>query len=96
MRNKIGPEIKGYCVVIMNDYLSVSLFPSSSYALMKATRSNMLGAGTSNNKVKYSRLAADEDGYIDLQVRHFLFFFGNSTLPLISPAALWIVQEPGN
>lgn len=27
------------------------------------------GAGSANNnKVKYSRLAADEDGYIDLQV----------------------------
>ncbi|XP_042365754.1 transmembrane protein 230a [Plectropomus leopardus] len=36
---------------------------------MKATRSNMLGAGPSNNKVKYSRLAADEDGYIDLQFK---------------------------
>lgn len=35
----------------------------------------MLGAG--NNKVKYSRLAADEDGYIDLQVRPL--FFSNST-----------------
>ncbi|XP_074474746.1 transmembrane protein 230-like isoform X2 [Sebastes fasciatus] len=37
--------------------------------LMKATRSNMLGAGISNNKVKYSRLAADDDGYIDLQFK---------------------------
>ncbi|XP_013857902.1 transmembrane protein 230 [Austrofundulus limnaeus] len=27
----------------------------------------MLSAGVSNNKVKYSRLAADDDGYIDLQ-----------------------------
>lgn len=44
---------------------------------MKAARSNMLGAGISSNKVKYSRLAADDDGYIDLQVRH-LFFLGNS------------------
>lgn len=35
---------------------------------MKAARSNMLGAGMANNKVKYSRLAADDDGYIDLQV----------------------------
>lgn len=39
---------------------------------MKAARGNMLGAGTSNNKVKYSRLAADDDGYIDLQVRVLL------------------------
>lgn len=47
---------------------------------MKAARSNMFGPGISNNKVKYSRLAADDDGYIDLQVR--------------SPyAALWIFQE---
>jgi len=37
---------------------------------MKAARSNMYAAGVSNNKVKYSRLAADDDGYIDLQVRH--------------------------
>lgn len=29
----------------------------------------MLGAGMSNSSFKYSRLAADEDGYIDLQVR---------------------------
>lgn len=36
--------------------------------VMKAARSNMLGAGMANNKVKYSRLAADDDGYIDLQV----------------------------
>lgn len=35
---------------------------------MKAARSNMLGVGIPNNKVKYSRLAADDDGYIDLQV----------------------------
>ncbi len=53
----------------MDDYLSVSLLPNSPYAIMKANRSNMLGAGISNNKVKYSRLAADDDGYIDLQVR---------------------------
>lgn len=36
--------------------------------VMKAARSNMLGVGIPNNKVKYSRLAADDDGYIDLQV----------------------------
>lgn len=59
---------------------------------MKAARSNMLGAGISNNKVKYSRLAADDDGYIDLQVRH-LFFLGNSINPMSSYAALQIVQE---
>uniref|UniRef100_A0A3P9QER6 Transmembrane protein 230-like n=1 Tax=Poecilia reticulata TaxID=8081 RepID=A0A3P9QER6_POERE len=29
----------------------------------------MLTAGLSNNKVKYSRLAADDDGYIDLQFK---------------------------
>lgn len=46
---------------------------------MKAARSNMLGAGVPNNKVKYSRLAADEDGYIDLQVRD-LFSIGNLML----------------
>uniref|UniRef100_A0A8C6UGA3 Transmembrane protein 230 n=1 Tax=Neogobius melanostomus TaxID=47308 RepID=A0A8C6UGA3_9GOBI len=34
---------------------------------LKSARSNMLSAGASNNKVKYSRLAADDDGYIDLQ-----------------------------
>lgn len=37
---------------------------------MKAARSSMLGAGMSNSSFKYSRLAADEDGYIDLQVSH--------------------------
>ncbi|TMS08462.1 Transmembrane protein 230 [Larimichthys crocea] len=41
----------------------------NSNAIMKAARNNMLGAGTSNNKVKYSRLAADDDGYIDLQFK---------------------------
>lgn len=49
--------------------------------IMKAARSNMLGAGTSNNKVKYSRLSADDDGYIDLQVRHLFFVFGHSSTP---------------
>uniref|UniRef100_A0A3B5QGP1 Transmembrane protein 230-like n=1 Tax=Xiphophorus maculatus TaxID=8083 RepID=A0A3B5QGP1_XIPMA len=29
----------------------------------------MLTAGLSNNKAKYSRLAADDDGYIDLQFK---------------------------
>ncbi|MED6233455.1 transmembrane protein 230-like isoform X2 [Girardinichthys multiradiatus] len=29
----------------------------------------MLTSGLSNNKVKYSRLAADDDGYIDLQFK---------------------------
>lgn len=29
----------------------------------------MLAAGLSNNKAKYSRLAADDDGYIDLQFK---------------------------
>lgn len=55
------------CGIMLIDHLSVS--PSTQLLLMKATRGNMLGAGTSNNKVKYSRLAADDDGYIDLQVR---------------------------
>lgn len=45
---------------------------------MNAARSNMLGAGMPNNKVKYSRLAADDDGYLDLQVRR-LSPFRNST-----------------
>ncbi|XP_034458173.1 transmembrane protein 230-like isoform X2 [Hippoglossus hippoglossus] len=36
---------------------------------MKAARNNMLGSGVSTAKVKYSRLAADEDGYIDLQFK---------------------------
>ncbi|XP_075935968.1 transmembrane protein 230-like isoform X1 [Anarhichas minor] len=36
---------------------------------MKEPRGNMLGVGISNNKVKYSRLAADDDGYIDLQFK---------------------------
>lgn len=39
----------------------------------------MLGGGTSNNKVKYSRLAADDDGYIDLQVRNLLFGLPHAT-----------------
>uniref|UniRef100_G3Q2B3 Transmembrane protein 230 n=1 Tax=Gasterosteus aculeatus aculeatus TaxID=481459 RepID=G3Q2B3_GASAC len=61
---------------------------------MKAARGNMLGAGTSNNKVKYSRLAADDDGYIDLQFKKsapkvpykaialaiFLFVIGSSLI----------------
>ncbi|XP_029921961.1 transmembrane protein 230a [Myripristis murdjan] len=36
---------------------------------MMPARSNVLGGGVSNNKVKYSRLAADDDGYIDLQFK---------------------------
>lgn len=62
-------------------YLSAPLFPNSSYAIMKAARSNMLAAGISSNKVKYSRLAADDDGYIDLQVRD------------LCHAPLWIVHK---
>ncbi|XP_044000390.1 transmembrane protein 230-like isoform X1 [Gambusia affinis] len=42
---------------------------SSCYATLTAAGSNMLTAGLSNNKVKYSRLAADDDGYIDLQFK---------------------------
>ncbi|XP_076016085.1 transmembrane protein 230-like [Genypterus blacodes] len=34
-----------------------------------ANRVNMSSGGLSNNKVKYSRLAADDDGYIDLQFK---------------------------
>ncbi|XP_055009381.1 transmembrane protein 230-like isoform X2 [Boleophthalmus pectinirostris] len=37
--------------------------------MLKANRSTMLNAGSSNNKVKYSRLSADDDGYIDLQFK---------------------------
>ncbi|XP_008322879.1 transmembrane protein 230a [Cynoglossus semilaevis] len=36
---------------------------------MMAARTNLLAAAPSNNKVKYSRLAADDDGYIDLQFK---------------------------
>lgn len=43
---------------------------SRTATIMKAARSGMLGSGTSNCSFKYSRLAADEDGYIDLQVSH--------------------------
>ncbi|XP_024863657.1 transmembrane protein 230a isoform X1 [Kryptolebias marmoratus] len=39
----------------------------SCYATLRSAGSIMLAAGMSNNKVKYSRLAADDDGYIDLQ-----------------------------
>ncbi|KAM3873789.1 transmembrane protein 230a [Diretmus argenteus] len=35
---------------------------------MMPMRSN-LGSGMTNNKVKYSKLAADDDGYIDLQFK---------------------------
>lgn len=30
---------------------------------------NIVSNGIPNSKVKYSRLASDDDGYIDLQVR---------------------------
>lgn len=59
-------------VASLDDYLFALLSPSSFCAVMMATRSNMLAAGISNNKVKYARLAADDDGYIDLQVRDFV------------------------
>lgn len=49
--------------------------------VMKAAKSSMLGAGMANNKVKYSRLAADDDGYIDLQVRRLFFSFSKSMNP---------------
>ena len=52
--------------------------------IMKAARSNILGAGTSNNKVKYSRLSADDDGYIDLQVRALFFVLGHSSSPYMN------------
>ncbi|KAF1377309.1 hypothetical protein PFLUV_G00199390 [Perca fluviatilis] len=71
---------------------------------MQAIRSNMLGAGISNNKVKYSRLAADDDGYIDLQFKKsppkvpykaialaiFLFLIGS----LLIIFGLFFCQEP--
>uniref|UniRef100_A0A3B3I5H8 Transmembrane protein 230 n=2 Tax=Oryzias latipes TaxID=8090 RepID=A0A3B3I5H8_ORYLA len=53
------------CVELLFSY--TSLFPDSPHARMKAARSTMLAAGLSNNKAKYSRLAASDDGYIDLQ-----------------------------
>lgn len=73
---------------------------------MKAARSSMLGAGMSNSSFKYSRLAADEDGYIDLQVRPcFLCIFsfkppfleyyvvpGFSRLKLSLVLFVWILQ----
>lgn len=55
---------------------------------MKASRGSMLGAGMSNSSFKYSRLAADEDGYIDLQVKppfieyYFVLEWSNLKLPL--------------
>ncbi|KAK5623485.1 hypothetical protein CRENBAI_013419 [Crenichthys baileyi] len=42
---------------------------SSVYLTSCKAGSNMLTSGLSNNKVKYSRLAADDDGYIDLQFK---------------------------
>lgn len=36
---------------------------------MMPARNTVLGGGVSNNKVKYSKLAADDDGYIDLQFK---------------------------
>lgn len=56
--------------------------PSQKDPIMTAARSSMLGAGMSNSSFKYSRLAADEDGYIDLQVSHSdfgSFFFKTIT-----------------
>ncbi|XP_027882151.1 transmembrane protein 230-like [Xiphophorus couchianus] len=51
------------------DYQPAFLSPNSCYATLTAAGSNMLTAGLSNNKAKYSRLAADDDGYIDLQFK---------------------------
>lgn len=51
----------------------------------------MLTAGISNNKVKYSRLAADDDGYIDLQVRDFVDWWQN--VKNISPPPAVICYE---
>lgn len=53
--------------------LRIFFLPSQIDSLMKAARSSMLGAGMSNSSFKYSRVAADEDGYIDLQVGHSSF-----------------------
>ncbi|CDQ73213.1 transmembrane protein 230a [Oncorhynchus nerka] len=36
---------------------------------MMPARSTVAAGGVSSNKVKYSRLAGDEDGYIDLQFK---------------------------
>lgn len=44
----------------------------SFFAPLKASRGSMLDAGVFN-QVKYSRLAADNDGYIELQVATSLF-----------------------
>ncbi|KAI4876363.1 hypothetical protein NFI96_017829, partial [Prochilodus magdalenae] len=41
----------------------------SSAKIMMPTRSGMSNAGISNNKVKYSRVADSDEGYIDLQFK---------------------------
>ncbi|XP_042158177.1 transmembrane protein 230a isoform X1 [Oncorhynchus tshawytscha] len=46
----------------------IGLHPSSRLVMMPA-RSAVAAGGVSSNKVKYSRLAGDEDGYIDLQFK---------------------------
>ncbi|XP_054613830.1 transmembrane protein 230a isoform X1 [Dunckerocampus dactyliophorus] len=55
---------------LVNVHLAQSRTPdlTNFCATMKASRGNMLDAGVFN-KVKYSRLAADDDGYIDLQFK---------------------------
>lgn len=74
------PDISEYIEDILNNetFMCVSF---QAAPVMKAARSNMLGAGMANNKVKYSRLAADDDGYIDLQVRCLFFSLSNSANP---------------
>lgn len=52
---------------------------------MMAARTNLLAAAPSNNKVKYSRLAADDDGYIDLQVRTIILEFLQGLTLIFSP-----------
>lgn len=56
---------------------------------MKAARSNMSGAGLANSNFKYSRLAADDDGYIDLQVSHFIL----GHYPLLSSVTLYCCRQ---
>lgn len=40
-----------------------------SWQLNKMPARNVVSSGISNSNVKYSRLATDDDGYTDLQVR---------------------------
>lgn len=60
-------------MIVCRYFCLILCTPSLTHPIMKAARSSMLGAGMSNSTFKYSRLAADEDGYIDLQVRRSVF-----------------------